>query len=252
MPQTLFKKGKKASLRSEHDDIWDDTLLIKAYEESVRLQKEEVAKQLAMNTNKKQKSDEEVESSDVEGDIDAASTSGNEDFKVGDYVRCTFADDGVDYEAEILSINENGNCIIRYIGYGNEERVSMENLVASWGPEAREEQKILAEADQHESSEKEEHHEGLHNFILNKSQGVRDGLPVPPMPPMPPAMFSSSGESEYMSAMLMSWYMSGYYTGLYHGRKQVKEEIEAEEMTSALSSSKETPIKKKKLSRKGK
>lgn len=161
------------SLKSEHDDIWDDSLLIKAYEESVKLQREEVAKQVAMKTNKKQESDEgEVES-------ESEPSSATEDIKIGDFVRCTFAEDGVDYEAEVLAVTENGTCTIEYIGYGNQERVKMEELVASWGPEAREEQKILAEADKQAS--KENHKEELHEFVVNKSQGFRNSLPIPPM-----------------------------------------------------------------------
>lgn len=157
---------------SEHDDIWDDSLLIKAYEESVKLQKEEVAKQIAMKTNTKPKDTAKKEETSSDPEV----------FKAGDFVRSTFTEDGVDYEAEILSANETGSCLIRYIGYGNEERVNMEDLVASWGPEAREEQKILAEADREGSAETEdEHKEQLHNFVLNKSQSSRNSLPVPPM-----------------------------------------------------------------------
>lgn len=153
-----------------HDDIWDDSLLIKAYEESIKLHKEEVAKQIAMRTNTKDATEKEEED------------SSDSEFAVGDFVRSTFTEDGVDYEAEILTVNENGTCLIRYIGYGNEERVKMEDLVASWGQEAREEQKILAEADREASGEtEEEHKEQLHNFVLNKSQVTNNSLPVPPM-----------------------------------------------------------------------
>jgi survival motor neuron protein len=159
----------KYLLQKEHDEIWDDTLLIQAYEESIRLQKEEVAKELAMKTNSKRKSSENSESS-------SSSLNPVENFKAGDFVRSTF-EDGVDYEAEILSINENGNALIRYIGYGNEERVKLEDLVASWGLEAREEQKLLAEAD----NPTNEHQEGLHQFVLNKTSGMSGKLPIPPM-----------------------------------------------------------------------
>lgn len=127
-----------------------------------------------MKTNKKQKSEEE-ESSD-------SSEASAEVFAAGDFVRSTFADDGVDYEAEVLSVNENDTCLIRYIGYGNEERVKMENLVASWGPEAREEQRILAEADQQGSCDtSDDHQEGLLSFVANKTQAFQNSLPIPPM-----------------------------------------------------------------------
>lgn len=161
-------------MQKEHDDIWDDTLLIQAYEESIRLQKEEVAKEMAMKTNTKRRKSENSESEET-----SSSSNPVEDFKVGDFVRSTY-EDGVDYEAEILSINENGNALIRYIGYGNEERVKLEDLVASWGLEAREEQKILAEAD-NPTNTSEADHEGLHQFVLNKTNGMGAKLPMPPM-----------------------------------------------------------------------
>lgn len=124
-----------------------------------------------MQTNKKISGDTEESGASVNHEDDT--------FKVGDFVRATY-EDNVDYEAEILSINENGNALIRYIGYGNEQRVKVEDLVASWGIEAREEQKLLAEADK-PAEEERNHHEELHNFILNKSSGVHSKLPIPPM-----------------------------------------------------------------------
>lgn len=168
---TSLKIQKSAQL-SEHDNIWDDSLLIKAYEESVKLQKEEVAKQIAMQTNTRQNDNTDQHESG----------SSSQGFNVGDFVRSTFIEDGIDYEAEILTVNENGHCLIRFIGYGNEERVKMEDLVVSWGLEAREEQKILAEADREGRGEtEEEHKEQLHNFVLNKAKLSRNSLPVPPM-----------------------------------------------------------------------
>lgn len=145
----------------------------------MKLQREEVAKQMAMKTNKQKSDEEEVEAVSES----AGSSSHDEELKVvvGDFVRSTFGDDGVDYEAEVMSVNENGTCLIRYIGYGNEERIKMENLVASWGPEARHEQALLAEADQQVSSDKDDNQEELHKFVLNKSQGFRNSLPIPPM-----------------------------------------------------------------------
>lgn len=127
-----------------------------------------------MKTNSKRRKSENSESG-----TSSSSSNQNEEFKVGDFVRSTY-EDGVDYEAEIISINENRKALIRYIGYGNEERVNLEDLVVSWGLEAREEQKLLAEAD-NPTPENEGHHEGLHQFVLNKTSGINEKLPVPPM-----------------------------------------------------------------------
>lgn len=129
---------------------------------------------MAMKTNTSQTTET--------GNDSSSSGSSEEEFKVGDFVRSTFTEDGVDYEAQILSINENDTCLIKYLGYGNEDRVKMEDLVSSWGPEAREEQKILAEADQAGACETvEEHQEELHQFVLNKTEITLNSLPVPPM-----------------------------------------------------------------------
>lgn len=138
-----------------------------------------MAKRIAMKTNKKQpqKSDESMEG---EGSSSAAES---EELKVGDFVRNTF-EDGVDYEAEIISMDENDLCLIRYIGYGNEETVKLENLVASWGDEVREQQIIQAEIDQQQqgSNGQETAQGNFQNFMLNKSQGFQNAsLPIPPM-----------------------------------------------------------------------
>ncbi|GLG96669.1 uncharacterized protein GBIM_03586 [Gryllus bimaculatus] len=45
------------------------------------------------------------------------------------------------------------------------------------------------------------------------------------LPPPPPLSVTSSlplGDSEALSAMLMSWYMSGFHTGYYQGLQQAK------------------------------
>lgn len=131
-----------------------------------------------MATNKKS-TDTRKESEELKTESSTSVPNEDEPFRTGDFVRCTF-EDGIDYEAEILSINENGTALIRYIGYGNEQRVKVDELVASWGIEAREEQKLLAEAD-NPTDENMEQQEELHSFIMNKSPGVHGKLPIPPM-----------------------------------------------------------------------
>lgn len=62
---------------------------------------------------------------------------------------------------------------------------------------------------------------------------------------MPPSLADNSRDSEFMSAMLMSWYMSGYYTGLYHGRKEAKQEITANAAELTDSSQNNEQLRKK-------
>lgn len=285
-------RGKKNSIGSESestDDIWDDTLIIRNYEESLAMVKEVVAKRLAMKTNKKigkgvkgepqeevagtsssgtvpaaaaavasssqepKRERDDEESSGVEGSTtgggekEAGETGAKPDYKVGDYCRATYEDDGVDYEAKIMAIGKDQDALIRFIGYNNEQTVTVDDLVPSWGRKARRKQREdaaeeAAEADSHrmEISDDEEgltkkaskirinygpNFPGPHAQASASSHaafgaGMGASFMVPPPPPMPPMLEHEDDlESENLSAMLMSWYMSGYYTGLYHGQK---------------------------------
>ena len=203
----------------DSDDIWDDTLLIKAYDESVKLGKEEVARRVAMSTNRRMRSEgDQAEEQPMK-------------FEVGSLVRSTYED--VDYEAEILKIEKDGSCLIKYFGYDNEETVQIESLVISWGNEARNSQISQAKIDQEaeDSEDVDQQFSNFHQYIQNKSKKINSSpsIPNPPMPPMPPGMFDNGPDSEHMSAMLMSWYMSGYYTGLYYGKKQEQEKQQVQE-----------------------
>lgn len=139
------------------------------------------------------------------------------EYKIGDFVRATYDVDGIDYEAEIIAVHDdNDECLIRYIGYENEQTVKLADLVDSWGGDEREKQRIaaaeVADEDEEDDSDLEP------NELFRKN--VKSNLPMPPMPPMPPMLANSlEQESEDFSAMLMAWYMSGYYTGFYQGRR---------------------------------
>lgn len=276
-------RSKASSSGSEgeqsNDDIWDDTLIIRNYDESLAMVREEVAKRLAMKTNKKMlakapkagsqdqqqsqastsgqvKQEAEGESSGVENssaEKGACETGNKPSYQVADYCRATY-DDGVDYEAKILAVDKSGDALIRYVGYNNEQTVSIEDLVPSWGRKARRKQRedaaeLAAEEDNNRMEISDDEHHKLTdkaskirinfdpNFRMPKaaggtsssskaaaSSGFHAGMGasfmVPPPPPMPPMLEDDDDlESENLSAMLMSWYMSGYYTGLYHGQK---------------------------------
>uniref|UniRef100_A0A1Q3F1P5 Putative mrna splicing protein smn survival motor neuron n=1 Tax=Culex tarsalis TaxID=7177 RepID=A0A1Q3F1P5_CULTA len=281
-------RGKKNSLssESEHDDIWDDTLIIRNYEESLAMVKEVVAKRLAMKTNKKyaqtkvpvkseqlaeagtssssalpaasssqepkREQQDEEESSGVEGSTGGVEKGEGESvgskpvYKVGDYCRATYEDDGVDYEAKIMAIGKDQGVLIRFIGYNNEQTATLDDLVPSWGRKARRKQREdaaeeAAEADSHRmeiSDDEEKLTKKASKIRINYGPGfsaqssssshaatafgagMGASFMVPPPPPMPPMLEHEDDlESENLSAMLMSWYMSGYYTGLYHGQK---------------------------------
>lgn len=167
-----------------------------------------------------------------------------ENYALGDYVRATYDDDGVDYEAQIISFEDNGYCLVKFLGYGNEQLIKNDELLPSWGLAARKKQ--MAEAadvlsgtdinyeedetgseasatNKKRSNRNKKKHNGTHLnaefFNLNAATSHSNVPFLPPPPPMPPMLNDLTEDSEDLSAMLMAWYMSGYYTGFYQGRK---------------------------------
>ncbi|EAA13589.4 AGAP004011-PA [Anopheles gambiae str. PEST] len=269
------------------EDIWDDSIIIKKYDASLALIKAEVAKRLAMNTNRGGLADvagcsghkprrQQHKDSDSTGGEATVGTPEHEEkgameiseqeqgtangppatgaFEIGDYVRATY-DDGVDYEAKIIGFGSHGDCLIRYVGYNNEQTVLLEELLPSWGRKARRQQRVeAAEAEaaaadsQMDISDDERFTKQASKIKINfgpnfgrssmdqaaGGRSRRSGMlgpsmstayMVPPPPPMPPMLEDADDvESENLSAMLMSWYMSGYYTGLYHGQRMSQQQ----------------------------
>ncbi|XP_035900868.1 survival motor neuron protein [Anopheles stephensi] len=269
------------------EDIWDDSIIIKKYDASLALIKAEVAKRLAMNTNRsalaeaagcsglKTRKQQQKKDSDSTGGEATVGTPEHEEkgtmeisehdqplthgpptgtFEIGDYVRATY-DDGVDYEAKIIGFGNQGDCLIRYVGYNNEQTVLLEELLPSWGRKARRQQRVeAAEAEaaaadsQMDISDDERFTRQASKIKVNfgpsfgrtsvgqtvpgrsgrsgmMGQSMSTAYMVPPPPPMPPMLEDGDDvESENLSAMLMSWYMSGYYTGLYHGQRMSQQQ----------------------------
>lgn len=74
------------------DDVWDDTLVMKTWEESMRLAKEDVAKRIASATNK-EKGSQDVDTSAGERKLDWEPVS--KTLKPGDFCRATYEEDGI-------------------------------------------------------------------------------------------------------------------------------------------------------------
>lgn len=214
-------------------DIWDDTLLIKAYDDALKITKEEVAKRLANLTNRPDR-DSVTDTTEDEDDKNAKGNRTDKTYKLGHHVRATYDVDNVDYEAKIIEIHHDGYCSIEFVGYGNQQTVAISELLPSWGRKARKRQ-IKAAAEQMEVNEDSQGFSEVSTSINDRKHRVkavnrgevipnRNGIPrgnlaIPPPPPMPPMLSDSTEDDEHLSAMLMSWYMSGYYTGLYQGQK---------------------------------
>ncbi|EDW41773.1 survival motor neuron protein [Drosophila sechellia] len=217
---------------------WDDSLLVKTYDESVGLAREALARRLADSTNKREEENAAAAEEEA-GEISATGGATSPEpvsFKVGDYARATYVD-GVDYEGAVVSINEEkGTCVLRYLGYENEQEVLLVDLLPSWGKRVRREQFLVAKKDEDEQLSRPKASAGSHSKTPKSSRRSRisGGLVMPPMPPVPPMIAGQGdGAEQDFVAMLTAWYMSGYYTGLYQGKKEA----------STTSAKKKTPKK---------
>uniref|UniRef100_A0A1L8EBH4 Putative mrna splicing protein smn survival motor neuron n=1 Tax=Haematobia irritans TaxID=7368 RepID=A0A1L8EBH4_HAEIR len=193
---------KQSETKEVLDDPWDDSLLIKAYDDSIKLAREELARRISLSTSKVTKAN-----SGEEGKIE---------HKVGDYVRATY-EDGVDYEGEIISIDRKSDtCLLKYIGYENVQEVPLAELIPSWGKKVRRLQFAKAKLDANSATHG--------SSRSSKPRKAKQQTSMPPPPPIPPLLAASHNteDSEHLSAMLMSWYMSGYYTGVYQGMQLAK------------------------------
>lgn len=210
------------------DDSWKR---LRIFEGAISQQSAERAKIIATGTNRKKPEMPELKPStsneeDNEPGIDHVSSVHDIEYEVGDYCRVTYDVDGIDYEAEIVAIDfKTKTCVVRFIGYGNEQSVKLTDLIETWGAEEQEKQRIAAAKAQYDDEDDiEDADDDPKSKVLFQKQKQRSvcsaNLPVPPMPPIPPMLADSlQHESEEFSAMLMAWYMSGYYTGFYQGRR---------------------------------
>lgn len=228
--QTVNGGSGEESDNSDDTGVWDDELLIKAYDESVRLAKEDVARKVASATN--------TTSPKVDDSAGKRSLQWQPiKYKVGDFVRAIYRDDGIEYEAVVVSTSGGpGKYLVKFVGYENEQYVSTSELKDSLGGEARMEQieaslaSPTANDDESVASETPE----AHSSTSTKKSEPPEPIPgplysllnagfMPPMsfqpPPLPPFANDNSEEGKHLAAMLMAWYTSGYYTGLYDAHR---------------------------------
>lgn len=209
---------KQAESKEALADVWDDSLLIKAYDDSVKLAREELARRISLSTSKNFDSERNEENK-----CEVVESAASQEYKVGDYVRATY-EDGIDYEAKIISIDKStGTCILKYIGYENIQEVPLCDLITSWGKKVRRLQFAKAKLD----ADAEDTGNACPNISGETTKKIKTRLnksSMPPPPPIPPMLTATHNaeDSEHLSAMLMSWYMSGYYTGVYQGMQMAK------------------------------
>ncbi|XP_078052338.1 survival motor neuron [Augochlora pura] len=239
----LYVRGNGNTTTADNEDVWDDSALIKAYDKAVNLAKEEVAKRMGMDiasSHPKQKMQNVKQSQPA-----------NKSYKkwiVGEPCRARYSEDGAIYEAVISKIYENsGMCIVKFVGYGNTEKVELSSLSESHGTLSQvvQQEQALAEKQNGKITETKDVNFATasskrytgekmecdgedakvykHHFMAGPSfTSTIDSMP--PAPPLPPQLMAKlpDNDADALSSMLMSWYISGFHTGYYQGLKQAK------------------------------
>lgn len=247
----------KVSEDDKSDDLLDDEALIKAYNRAVSTNENDIgsSKQpTPSSTASAHKQQKKKGSKKTDGHHSQQKTR---EWKMGDFCRCVYSVDGQFYEARVKSIDHD-TCVVRYIGYGNEEEVYLSDLFQSEGKLARQRQTDQANRENAHGSPtppSEDDH-GAHGDHITShgprphdscSQSydmpfhsshplppasplepllgrlppfMKQSIPPPPPPPLPHGGVPSSEEA--LASMLMSWYMTGYHTGYYQGLQESK------------------------------
>ncbi|XP_035825144.1 survival motor neuron protein isoform X2 [Aplysia californica] len=119
----IYQRGEESE-----NDAWDDSALIKAYDEAVSAMKAKLAEQnpefSALCGNSKSKKKKKNRGKHKKKNLSSGV------WKAGDRCQAVYTEDGEVYEARILSINQDkGTCTVQYIGYGNEEEQQLTDLL---------------------------------------------------------------------------------------------------------------------------
>ncbi|XP_015783751.1 survival motor neuron protein-like [Tetranychus urticae] len=211
---------------TDDDDAWDDELLIQEYNRTVRLVDQRISEIESGDLGKTNEIRKEKRKSKNKDDSKELL------WKPGDNCVAVFKEDGLEYEAKIVSIDQKyGCCVVKYLGYDNEECQYLQDLKPSRGLQSQLEQMQLGFVNC--ELEDEELSRGIQNmntrpeFIPEsplQSQGTTPEFILPP----PPTFLTSNlteplaKENDALASMLMSWYMCGFQTGYYTALKQMK------------------------------
>jgi len=258
--ELVWKRSTNCS--EPEDDVWDDRALISAYDRAVRKVNQRIAEHsidnnLRINNNNNAKqwkannASKNVSNDSINSQMSSNSSTQNSingtnghNWTKGQYCRTVYNEDGVEYEAQIVSINPHlETCFVKYIGYDNEEEKAFKDLKPSLGKKSRKLQTQMIEKQNLYNSNSDTDND-INNFSnkmtnhfnariepsndswcmpSNSSTDAKSSQPIVP-PPLP---FSHSSripeDDESLASMLMSWYMSGYHTGYYMGLKQIKQ-----------------------------
>ncbi|XP_033361631.1 survival motor neuron protein-like isoform X1 [Bombus vosnesenskii] len=232
----LFIRGNGNDTDTANDNVWDDSALIEAYDKAINLAKEEVIKRMGMDVGNSQPKEN---LQNLKQPKHASKL--HKKWIIGAPCRAIYSVDGEIYEAIISKIYENnGTCVVKFVGYGNTEKVELSSLLESEGLQSQiaQQKKALEEKFNEENDEtcetnfstnvnskkyNVEEMDCEHHFIPGPSFNSMTDI-MPPAPPLPPQLMAKlpDNDTDALSSMLMSWYISGFHTGYYHGLKQAR------------------------------
>ncbi|KAJ8304253.1 hypothetical protein KUTeg_017836 [Tegillarca granosa] len=227
----VFQRGQTQDSEGE---LWDDTALIKAYDNAVNMMKSKMGVK-DVEDNKSQDSQKRKRRSKRK-----KNKRKSKKWKPGDMCRAVYTEDNILYDAEIISVDtENETCVVCYVGYGNEEEKKLSELKVMSRKSQQQQQNMTSDLDTDscmewngqttfspQNSRKQKPKSSTFQTHPDKFdwpefsrvppyQGMPHGIPFVPPPPPPMTEDLAETDNDALSSMLMSWYMSGYHTGYY-------------------------------------
>ncbi|XP_033125163.1 survival motor neuron protein 1-like [Anneissia japonica] len=239
-----------------HENIWDDTALIKAYDKAVESVKKDLnadgeSVEPKKNNQKRRKKNKKKKLK----------------WNVGDCCQAKYSVDGIYYESIINSVDQDrGSCWVTFKEYGNEEEVELSELRPSQSKNRparhdiseNETGSTMEFSDYMYSPAHPAEYLGPHGpwhpnpWMMPPMHPPQQFMPpysmpavspytvpmpyfprpsgfqnmssrVPPVPPPPPLIrppnVETDEDDDALHSMLIAWYMSGYHTGYYLGLK---------------------------------
>ncbi|XP_054288085.1 survival motor neuron protein-like [Macrosteles quadrilineatus] len=234
----------------EDDEEWDDSEILTAYDKAISAVKRKITRKIQKELGLKIEDVEEFLS-----DLETKKKNNRKKWAVGSSCRAVYSTDGQQYEAVVVKIVDNHWCVVRYVGYDNEEEVLIETLIPSKGKKAVQEQiddsqyvleegecSVTEESEHEDIYQKKSQHERIKQEMPSSMEDIskfideedkifqKTKLKFPtrppmtfhvPFPPQPPSLArgASMMKSSSMKRQeeLNSMLMSWYMCGYYTG-----------------------------------
>uniref|UniRef100_A0A7E4URA8 Tudor domain-containing protein n=1 Tax=Panagrellus redivivus TaxID=6233 RepID=A0A7E4URA8_PANRE len=186
-----------------HAEIWDDSELIKMYDEGVK----------GVN----------IASSDRSS---SKTASGRRKWRVGEVCMAPWEEQW--YPAKIIRIiPKERTAVVQFEGFEDEGDISVD-LKDLFGPDEVEYQDEQPEVEQSQDIADEPAALSATVAVEVASSIKMETAPVPTILPPPPELFATmTDDKEITNNMMLSWYMSGYHTGYYQAMKDLKAQAAA-------------------------